>query len=257
MASRGAGGRAVLATVPISDTGLTVSFIMNGGIYQRLSQMKGRRVRWSRVEQIMQRYYATMAAEIQAMVVEESQRSRERPKASSGRLDRATLDERNRTMTRDGFGVGIASYLDKSQAKYWRQIEHGFTEHVGRHLYGIFGATLSGRLRAGKRFPSWKNASAGPAWSFVGGASGGSFMPKKALSAAVRREHFTGPHTAARNTRMIIDQPIDAQRSYKAAFERFRRSNKAFWLFRQVVMAELGLTSDQAGRSYESLLRNF
>ena len=246
-----------LVTFPISDTGLYVSFIANGGLYQRLRQKSGpRRVRWSRVEEIMQRYYAQMASELQAMVVEESQKSRERPNVSSGRMDAATLDERNRILDKGGFGVGVASFLDKSQAKYWRQIEEGFGGHVGRQVYGIFGATLTGRLRPGRRFPSWRNASAGPGWSFVGGSTGGSFMPKKALPAAVRREHFSGSREGARNTRMVINKAIEGQNAYGRAFARFRRGNRAFWLFRQVVMSELGLTSDQTPRSYQGILND-
>lgn len=245
---------------PIGDTGLTVSVLVPNSIASVLYRKKNRQRTWTEIERVLSRYYVVMAADLQRLVTEEYQRERRRPKVSTGRLDEATLDERNRRIDKGGFGIGLPTYLNRSQAKYWRQIEYGTSVHRGRYLYGMFGATLTGS------YSKRGNAQFGPAWSYVGRATGGGFTPKAELPEAFRSRHFSGPRKVnggyknqekggySRGTRLIIGKSIDAQRGYKKAYERFRASGRAFQLFRQVVIDELGLPSDQVGRSYESII---
>lgn len=247
-----------LDQVRIPGTGLFVSVTGTGTLRYTLETAKNRRHSWSRIERVLERHNEAMAANLQDMVVDEYQRTRKRKDVSTGRLDAATLDRRNRMLAKNGFGIGLSSWLDKSQAKYWRQIEEGTNVHVGRHLYGVFGATFTGGFSRGNRWP-WRNARYGPGWSFVGEEQGGGFTPKRKLPADVRRTMFQGSRqkTAfdlSRSTRMIIGSPIEAQSAYRHVFMRFRKENRAFHLFRQAVMVELGLTSEQVGGSYQSIV---
>lgn len=254
-----------LTTYNLPGTALSIGVTGTGTLRYSLATMRNRTMPWSRVERTLERYSHAMAADLQEMVVDEYTRTRKRKDVSTGRLDAATLDRRNREVAKNGFSVGLESWLNKSQAKYWRQIEEGTRVHVGRHLYGVFGATFSGGYYPGNRWP-WRNARYGPAWSFVGASTGGGFVPKKRLKKGVRSTHFAGPRQVgggwpmrseggySRATRMIIGRPIEAQNAYRRAYTRFRKENRAFNLFRQTVMAELGLTSDQVGKSYQSIL---
>lgn len=141
------------------------------------------------------------ALALQADVVENVLGSIQRRAVSSGRLARVTGDRRNVFWTESGFGVGIEDYLDKSEAKYWRQIEEGTDVHVGREIRGVFGGTLAGPRRGGS-----------PLTSF-GQDYGGKFIP---ISKSVRTVFDGGRPVSVRKS--TIGQPIEAHDSYADAF---------------------------------------
>jgi hypothetical protein len=254
----------VFFRMKLGDTGLQfyMSFLDPNSIMAKLAKVHGKsgpgRPSWPRIEQMLQRYYIAMAKELRNLVLEEQQKQYKRPESvRTGRLEVATADDRNITYDKSGFGVGVEAWLDKSDAKYWRQLEEGFTEHAlsGREFYGMFGATLTGGWR---RFASGRQPTAGQPLTYVGQEyRTGKFLPKSVMRAADRKKHFGGKHDGAHNTRMVIKKPIEAQDAYARAYYRFRKSNKAFWLFRNVVISELGLNSREVPRSYEGIVQKY
>lgn len=65
-----------------------------------------------------------------------------RASASTGRLLRATLDDKNVVVTKEFVGVGVPDWLDRSQAKYWRTFEEGSAAvwshaFVGTRLFSV------------------------------------------------------------------------------------------------------------------------
>lgn len=75
-----------------------------------------------------------------------------RPSHSTGRLLRVTLDDKNVIVTKEFVGVGVPTWLDRSQAKYWRTFEEGSAAvwskpFVGTQLVGVkFGPNGQGGL---------------------------------------------------------------------------------------------------------------
>lgn len=66
--------------------------------------------------------------------------SLKRPGESTARLERVILARGNIVQLPGqagafGFGIGNKSFMDSSDAKYWRQIERGYAGHVGRAIY--------------------------------------------------------------------------------------------------------------------------
>lgn len=92
----------------------------------------------NRIQSQFNRYATTMADDVAAYYDDHRRRS-----GATGRLQRATLDPRNRIVTRTSLDVGIPDFLDNSVAKYWRTIEEGSavtmpTNWLGRKIYGAF-----------------------------------------------------------------------------------------------------------------------
>lgn len=86
-----------------------------------------------------------LALKLQKLVAQSLRQSLVRPRTSTGMLERALLNQRNRIVTNAGFGVGIPSYLDDSAAKYWEQIDVGSTAHLGQKMKGLWGDTIAYR----------------------------------------------------------------------------------------------------------------
>lgn len=76
-----------------------------------------------------------MTDELRVAGAQAVRKSLVRPHQSEGHLERATADQRNTYYTSTQIAIGRPQWLDKSQAKYWRQIEYGFTGHVGRPIW--------------------------------------------------------------------------------------------------------------------------
>jgi hypothetical protein len=94
-----------------------------------------------------------------------------RPNVSTGRLQAVTANyEKNTFASAFLVGVGKPSYLDQSQAKYWRTIEDGSAvtwkkrSFLTLDLLGVFGATYSG-------------GRVGPRYTLPGKSTGGKFLP--------------------------------------------------------------------------------
>lgn len=112
-----------------------------------------------------------------------------RPSVSTGRLRKAIADPRNIKSTRYGFEVGVWSFLNASNAKYWRTIEEGSVEAwstapseeqisgrggmVGMILKGVWGESIEDF-----RQTRWGQvAVAGEPFTFHGESRGGKLRP--------------------------------------------------------------------------------
>lgn len=144
-----------------------------------------------------------------------------RPRVSTGRLQAALLDRRNRFAAKEGYGVGRPEFLDKSEAKYWRQIDQGFSGHVGREIRGIFGNRATN---------VYKTAASGPymvpggQFTAIGaGAPIGKLYPlgKKSAYRLLANAKRSGRLRGRPRVESTIEQPIDPQRYFKRGWEDF------------------------------------
>lgn len=166
-----------------------------------------------------------MAEELQLLMAFKLEESRvpSRRGVASGRLEAALLDPRNRTATTFGFGVGKISWLDKSEAKYWRSIEVGTSQFVGNQLpVGLWGASLTGEYGGSSRFGPYPLA--GGPFSPTGGRRsdrmrpmGKSFAYRHLIESGMRRRDAF----LASRRRGIITQPIEAHHYMRDAWRDF------------------------------------
>jgi hypothetical protein len=180
----------------------------------------------------------TLAHQLQALVAEELDVGRvpNRRGVASGRLRNAILDDRNRVVRKEGFGVGVMNYLDRSDAKYWRQIERGSTIHVGRELpVGVWGSSLTGGVGGRSRYGPYPLA--GPEWSPTGARRDGRVRPmgrtyayRALVSSGMRKRDAY----LAANTRAIIREPIDPQYYFARAWRAFNPRARAQRALREV-----------------------
>jgi hypothetical protein len=231
--------QAVHQRIPIGGTGLTITITLGGKLAEALGGAQLSRAAWARIMRAMDSYNRVMGAELAAKVVAESRKGRLRKSVSSGRMDAATLDPRNFQQTRTGWGIGVPSFLDNSQAKYWRQIEEGTSVHVGRKIKGVWGQPL-GPWRG-----EWYGIAGPGDWSRPGGGKQ-MFEPFSTWDKrrSQRMQAKPGSFWAE------IRRPILAQDAYVRAFADFKRSRRALTIFREVVAQELGLARRNVGRSY-------
>lgn len=120
-----------------------------------------------------------LAQEAQANVVANIESSITRRSVSTGRLAKVTARQENRYADQFGFGVGVISFLDKSEAKYWRSFEEGSAKAwsetpggrssmVGLQLRGRFGGSIMG-WKATRTPGPQPQPLAGPQWGAMGG----------------------------------------------------------------------------------------
>lgn len=74
-----------------------------------------------------------------------------RKNVSTGRLEKAMANNKNRHADLFSWGVGDIDYLDQSIAKYWRMIEYGSAGiygggrgMTGQKIYGVWGGSIQG-----------------------------------------------------------------------------------------------------------------
>lgn len=242
---------AILVRRPVADTGLMV--VMRGdGIF---AMLEAAGVSWDSILRIMQRYHAEMGMELQLMVVDAYRDTVKRPDVATGRLAAATLDERNFRSQANGFTIGDPRWMNRSQAKYWRQIEKGTTVHVGQVIYGVWGRRFSGVQHPAK-YGSYPGMN--PPYTLHGQGVGEKFQPMSTMnSGAIKRRHqamFTDSHGGA-GFRARISRPITAQDAYTRAFREWRRKNRPLHLLRAVVAQECGLSRRKVARSYQGIVR--
>lgn len=170
-------------------------------------------------------------------------RVQSRVNVSSGRLRSAILDPKNTLYPSGGpqfgFGVMNLAFLDQSQAKYWRAIEVGTHQFVGKEIRGVWGGSLTGRY--GGRSPYGPYPIAGPPFTmfganregrlFPGGAARGSVARQEARRAAYARLRSAGATSkAASNGRNafkgVIRNPIQPERYAIGAWEEFGMTQK-------------------------------
>lgn len=236
--------------IRLSDTGLELTFSTRGKFISFARKRSGYNNAWAQVGQVLEVANARMANELQQFVVQEMQGGLLRPNVSTGRLAAATADPRNIKVQRYRFGVGVPRWLDRSQAKYWRQIDEGFGGHVGRPIYGMWGSSLTGQWKtslSGNRY-----AVAGPAYTFHGGGSGGKFRPMSPVSqgrsAATRMVGHQGGLGA------VIGKPIMAHNDYREAWRKFNGRERALQALRSAVTQVLGIQSDKVPNTYAGVM---
>jgi hypothetical protein len=169
---------------------------------------------------------ALRARELQAEVLENMEQSILRRQVSSGRLQHVTASPQNRASDDFGYAVGRVDYLDQSMAKYWRQIEEGYTGHVGRELTGLWGASInritSTRVYAGKPYYPHKANRRTDMFINVGPSTrlrmGGRFATAEDLGGG-NKQNFLGTTT--------IKEPIQPHLDYANAFRSYRPGQKS------------------------------
>ncbi len=101
--------------------------------------------------------YEKLAREVQAeaasIIRTESRKRLKNPrKGPRGTLARATLNQGNRLISKNGFDVGRQSYLARSEAKYYRIIEEGSATAAPRYTGTMISGGWRGNAPAGGQY---------------------------------------------------------------------------------------------------------
>lgn len=161
----------------------------------------------------------TLARRVQDDVVAELKAGTKRKSVSTGRLIAATASPENIFASAQVWGVGVPSFLDRSQAKYWRTIDEGSAAvwshpFVGMTFYvnrrRAWGGSIAGMNSNG--------AVAGAPWSRSGAGRDDKFNPlSNAIAESVISKNGKRPRWLSTVT---IKNEIEAQNYYHRGFER-------------------------------------
>jgi hypothetical protein len=159
-----------------------------------------------------------LAERLQRAVASELKTGLVRPRVSTGRLEKVMLDGQNRVVANEGFGVGIPGYLDKSQGKYYRQIDAGTDIHLGQKLHGLW--SNSKRL---KSLNPYDRSGAAPRGATAFGAGAGQeFFPVRGRDAiAALKKGGMSRTQAKRRTKGIIRRAIEPEDYFQRAWTAF------------------------------------
>lgn len=178
-----------------------------------------------------------LAKELATLVAAEQQKSLIRRRVSSGRLKDALLDERNRKSNNSSFSVGVVSFLNKSDAKYWRQIDQGTNIHVGRFVgYGMWGSTVRGVTGPGRVWGEMYDKAIGPFSYGSGSAREGEVAPtgvqrwRPARKDAMANWRSKGLAPGV----LKISNPIQAQRYFERGWNKFDKHEAAVRIIKKV-----------------------
>lgn len=162
-----------------------------------------------------------------------------RPGVSTGRLQKAILDRRNRIGTQFGYGVGRPEFLDRSEAKYWRQIDQGYTGHLGREIRGVFGGSLTGALGGQSRYGLYPIA--GAPFTAIGQGAGGRLLPlgKRDAYAKLAGARRLGKRRGNVAVRGVIEQPIEPQEYFRRGWEDFNPASRTTAAVKAVLQRNL------------------
>jgi hypothetical protein len=217
------------------------------------------------IQKVLKAANLDLAGELRAAVLQalDDGRLPNRRLVSTGRLDWALAHERNMIIRPWGFGVGVRNWLDRSQAKYWRQIDEGTSVHIGGEpFYGIWGASAtqnySGRgknrwmvpggpysstaTRAKGKGDGRKNGSDRPAAKGDPSHSG-KFLPMRMatnvhsnVNATLLGANLTGAVTQ----RMEIRNPIKGEHYFDRAWQKMNMPQKAQQALADAIREVLG-----------------
>lgn len=211
---------------------------------------------WEQVGAILERASSKLAQELQEALVDafDETRVKERREASTGRLSRALADPRNRRVERYRFGVGDPKFLDRSDAKYWRQIDQGTMIHVGQVLWGAWGWGFTGQYARSRKGNVYAVPN-GPFERHEAGRRNGKFMPysKATRSSAMAMARagkggFMGDlRSVARKG--VIRNEIREQQYFKRAWNDAKIQTRALQAMRQAISEVLGLPLSGVPRS--------
>lgn len=162
-----------------------------------------------------------LAEELAEDIAAASKASLLRPRVSSGRLQAAILNPKNRVATQFGYGVGRPEFLDRSEAKYWRQIDQGYSGHVGREIRGIFGNRKGPFTGVGRYGPYM--IPTGQFTAIGAGAPIGKLYPlgRKSAYQKLRNAKFSGKLRNRPRVESTIEEPIVAQQYFLRGWEEF------------------------------------
>lgn len=168
----------------------------------------------------------SLALELAESVADAAKASLLRPGVSTGRLQKALLHPKNRVGVKEGYGIGRPEFLDKSEAKYWRQIDQGYSGHVGREIRGVFGGTLTGAFGGQSRYGPYPLA--GGPFTAIGAGSGGRLLPlgKKSAYAKLAKARKSGKRRLNAKVASTIEQPISAQQYFLRGWEDFNAASR-------------------------------
>lgn len=183
---------------------------------------------WADIERVLERANARMADELQLLLVEALQEGRvqERKGASTGRLEAALLDPRNRQVSGRRFGVGRVSFLNRSQAKYWRQIDQGSRVHLFQENF--YGSWLS------------------PGGQAIGHTRGRRSDRFVSAGSAGANKSLTG--------RGVITNPIVEQQYFERAWRKFNPRNRALGALREAITEVLGIPMKGVKNSWDATI---
>lgn len=239
--------------------GLTMVIPIGGGTYAEglllrvavpdfFSRISRRRSGWAhpwpQIERVLVRSNQRLADELSLLVVRALQEGRvqERRAVSSGRLEDALLDRRNQVNTGRRFGVGNAAWLNRSQAKYWRQIDSGFSGHVGREVYGAWMST------SGKYYRSMQGRRSD---RFVPRVRGMKAVSRKAVTS--RKDRIGLENSFAANIgKMTIQRPIEPQQYFARGWQAFNPKARALSALREAISEVLGIDMRGVPRTWDA-----
>lgn len=190
-----------------------------------------------------------LVVELADSVAAAAKQSMLRPNVSTGRLQHALLSEKNREVTKEGYGVGRPEFLDESEAKYWRQIDQGYSGHVGREIRGVFGGSLTGVF--GGQSPYGPYPIAGEPFTGIGQGTGGRLLPagRKTAYALLGKQRRGGKGLGIKS---VIGEPIAPQRYFERGWEEFDAKRRTT----EVVKEELSKAFGNKGVPTRALIRS-
>lgn len=167
-----------------------------------------------------------LALELAYSIAAAAKASMLRPRVSTGRLQAALLSPKNRVGTQFGYGVGRPEFLDKSEAKYWRQIDQGYGGHVGREIRGVFGGSLTGAFGGQSRYGPYPIA--GEPFTAMGAGTGGRLLPlgKRSAYAKLAADRKAGKRRRNVAVKATIEQPISPQEYFRRGWEDFNAASR-------------------------------
>jgi hypothetical protein len=169
-------------------------------------------------EQRVKNLMVQEAIEFQADVAKVIRSKKLRKEDSTGRLERVTKEPGNRDPQASVWRVGIPSYLNRSEAKYWRLIEQG-SEGLYAKGRGFRGTALMFNptgVRGGRKFRSFKN--------------------KKMQDDVYRGKFYSKGLTKGRGVRVVrVTKEIAPMNAYRTAFDEFGWRNRIKRDFEQTV----------------------
>lgn len=193
---------------------------------------------WEQIEKVLEVANRQMAYELQFLLLEalEEGRVKQRRAVSTHRLEDALGDPRNVKISGRRFAVGRVAFLNRSQAKYWRQIDAGTTVHVGRVQGRGYWTDGSGKPtpNARRRDGRW-NPTAGS----IRGARGRVIKADDGRS-LVRK--------------MVINRPIQPQQYFARAWRRFNPRAQALDALRSAITQVLGIPMTGVRRSFNATI---
>ena len=245
----GQGGNTV--RIPLGNGTLAEGLVLRvttPDFFERISRSRsGWAHPWAQIEKVLEAANHRMASELQYLVLEalEEGRVQSRRGVSTKRLETALADPRNVKVSGGRMAVGRVAFLNRSEAKYWRQIDSGTSVHVGR---------LQGR-------GYWIDGS-GRATSNMGG-----HMKKGVMTAGPRNGKWISTPGGGKNARgraiigedggslvrkMVIRRPIQPQEYFERAWKKFNARGQALDALRGAISQVLGIPMTGVRRSWNA-----